>query len=74
MQSSPFLFVQRFSLLCGLGLGLKMKTHCLSSKEQSEIVGMHKVGAKGVEIAAKLGHLKTTVYTVIKRFESHGIV
>ena len=35
---------------------------------------MHKVGAKGVEIAAKLSHPKTTVYIEIKRFESHGTV
>ena len=33
-QCSPLLFVQRFSLLCGLGLGLKMKTRCLISEDQ----------------------------------------
>ena len=47
---------------------LKMKTPCLSGEEQLEIVEMHKVGAKGVEIVAKLGHPKTTVYIIIKRF------
>ena len=51
-----------------------MKTHCLSGKEQSKIVGIHKASAKGVKIATKLDHLKTTVYIVIKRFESHGIM
>ena len=35
---------------------------------------MPKVGAKGVEIAAELGHPKTTLYIVIKRFESHGTI
>ena len=59
---------------CTLGFAFRMKTQCLSSEEQSQIVGMHKVGAKGVKIAAEFGHLKTTVYTVIKGFESRGIV
>ena len=57
-----------------LGFALRMKTRCLSSEEQSHTVGMHKAGAKGVEIANKLGYPKTTVYTVIKRFESHGTI
>ena len=35
---------------------------------------MHKAGAKGVEIAAELGHPKTTIYTIIKRFESRETV
>ena len=35
---------------------------------------MHKASAKGVEIGAELGHPKTTIYTVIKRFESCEIV
>jgi predicted transcriptional regulator len=35
---------------------------------------MHKVGAKGVEIAAELGHPKMTIYTILKRFERCGIV
>jgi DNA-binding IclR family transcriptional regulator len=35
---------------------------------------MHKAGAKGVEIATKLGHPKTIVYTVLKRFERCGTV
>ena len=38
------------------------------------IVGMHKAGAKGVEIAAEVGHPKTTISTVIKRFERFGAV
>ena len=59
---------------CSLGFARRMKTQCLNSEKQSQIVGMHKVGAKGVEIAAELGHPKTTVYTVIKRFESRGTV
>ena len=59
---------------CMLGFALKMKTRCLSSEGQSEIVGMHKASAKGVEIAAELGHPKATIYSVIKRFESHGTV
>ena len=46
-----------------------MKTHCLTIEEQSRIVGLHKAGVKGVEIAAKLGHPKTIVYIVLKRFE-----
>ena len=49
-----------------------MKTRCLTIEEQSCIVGLHKAGVKGVEIAAKLGHPKTTVYIVLKRFERHG--
>ena len=57
-----------------LGFARRMKTQCLSSEEQSQIIGMHKAGAKGVEIAAELGHPKTIVYTVIKRFGSHGTV
>ena len=48
---------------------MKMKTCCLTIEEQSRIVGLHKTGVKGVEIAAKLGYPKTTVYTVLKRFE-----
>ena len=59
---------------CMLGFVRRMKTRCLSSEEQLQIVGMHKVGAKGVEITAKLGHPKTIVYTLIKRFESRGTV
>ena len=59
---------------CMLGFSRRMKTRCLSSEEQLQIVGMHKAGAKGVEIAAELGHPKTNVYIVIKRFESCGIV
>ena len=35
------------------------------------IIGMLKVGIKGVEIATKLGHLKTIFYTIIKKFESY---
>ena len=46
---------------CTLGFVCRMKTRCLSSEEQSQIVGMHKAGAKGVEIAAELGHPKTIV-------------
>ena len=65
------LFVLKY---CTLGFARRMKTQCLSSEEQSQIVGMHKADAKGVEIAAELGHPKTTVYTIIKRFESHGTV
>ena len=57
-----------------LRFALRMKTWCLSSEKQSQIVGMHKVGAKWVEIAAKLGHPKTTIYSAIERFESHEIV
>ena len=49
-----------------------MKTHCLTIEEQSRIVGLHKAGVKGVKIVAKLGHPKTTVNTVLKRFERHG--
>jgi hypothetical protein len=30
---------------------------------------MYKVGAKGVEIVAELGHPKMIVYIVFKRFE-----
>ena len=59
---------------CTLGFARRMKTGCLSSEEQSQIVGMHKVGAERVEIAAELGHPKIIVYTVFKRFESRGIV
>ena len=59
---------------CMLGFARRMKNRCLSSEEQSQIVGMHKASAKGVEIATKLCHPKTTVYTVIKRFESCGTV
>ena len=59
---------------CKIGFAHRMKTQCLNSKEKSQIVGMHKAGAKGVEIAAKLGHPKTTVYTVIKRFENRRTV
>ena len=57
-----------------LGFAHRMKTRCLSSEEQSQIIGMHKAGTKEVEIVAKLGHSKTTVYIVIKRFESRGTV
>jgi len=67
VYSFPFLFVLS---VCRLGSGLKMKIGRLNSEEQSEIVGVHKAGAKGVEITAKLGHPKITVYTTIKRFES----
>ena len=51
-----------------------MKTRCLCVDELSRIVGMHQAGAKSVEIAAKLGHPKTTVYSVIKRFKLRGTV
>jgi hypothetical protein len=41
---------------CLVGFALRMKTWCLIVDEQSYKVGMHKAGAKGVDIAAKLGH------------------
>ena len=59
---------------CMLGFALRMKTRCLSSEEQSQIVGIHKAGAKGVEIATELGLPKTIVYTIIKRFESRRTI
>ena len=33
------------------------------------IVGMHKVGVKGIELVAKVVHPKTIVLIFIKRFE-----
>ena len=41
-----------------------MKTHCLHIDELSRIVGMHQTSSTGVEIAKKLGHIKTTIYSV----------
>ena len=66
--SSPLLILKS----CMLGLALKMKTHCLSGEKQLEIVGMHKACAKEVEISAKLGHPKTTIYIIIKRLMVMG--
>ena len=67
-------FSTLFPFVSTLGLALRMKTHCSSGEKQLKIIGMHKVCAKGVEITTKLGHLKTIVYIVIKRFESFRIV
>lgn len=52
---------------CFLGFVETIETCCLRVDELSRIVGMQEASAKGVEIAAKLGHPKTIVYSVIKR-------
>ena len=58
LLSQYFFLLSSFLTLkwCKIGLALRMKTCCLSGEEQSKIVGMHKVGAKEVQIVTKLGH------------------
>lgn len=62
--SSPLLVLKQ----CRLGLALMMKTCCLSGEEQSKIIGMHKVGAKRVEIVVKLVHPNSSLRVVMHAF------
>jgi len=46
----------------------------LTTEEKGRIVGMRNAGLKGSEIARKLGHPASTVYTVLANYDKRGTV
>jgi hypothetical protein len=66
-------FGNSFFLHFSIEFAPQMKTRCLTIEERACIIGMPQGGAKGVEIVAALGHLKSTVSTVLKNLSVVGV-